>query len=74
MARIENGSDATVLQARGDFKPFSNRRASLSRHSTARSGSTYLFSKAAIRSCGKCSACLFRVFILLIQAKMISER
>ena len=55
--------------ARGDFKPFLNRRASLSRHSSARSGLTYLFSKAAIRPCVKCSACLFHVLILLIQAK-----
>ena len=44
------------LQARGDFKPFSSRRASLSRHSSTQSGSTDLFSKAAIRSSGKCSA------------------
>ena len=62
------------LQARGYFKPFSNRRASLSRHSSARSGSTCLFSKAAIRSCGKCSACLFHVLILLIQAKMMRDK
>ena len=44
------------LQAMGDFKPLSNRRASLSRHSSARSGSTDLFSKAAMISSGKCSA------------------
>ena len=44
------------LQAVGDFKPFSKRRASLSQHSLTRSGSTDLFSKAAMISSGKCSA------------------
>ena len=73
MARIENGSDATVCRPGAILNPL-NRRASLSRHSSARSGSTYLISKAVIRSCGKSSACLFHVLILLIQAKMISER
>ena len=44
------------LQARRAFKPFSNRRVSLSLHSSARTGSTDPFSKAATRSSAKCSA------------------
>lgn len=43
------------LYARGVFKPFSKRRASLSLDSSARSGSTARVSKAAMSSSGKCS-------------------
>ena len=44
------------LWTSGAFKPLSKRRASLSLHSSARTTSTDLSSKEAIRSSVKCSA------------------